>query len=48
MGIFNSRAIINRGDIIVGIDFGTSGLAFAYGIFDDQKVPPRFFWKSNR
>ena len=34
------RTIKNKGDIVIGIDFGSSGLAFAYGFFDEEKVQP--------
>ena len=34
------RTIKNKGDIVIGIDFGSSGLAFSYGFFDEEKVQP--------
>ena len=38
------KAKINENDIVIGIDFGTSGIACAYGFFKNENEPtPVYF-----
>ena len=34
-----TKTKINKNDIVIGIDFGTSGIACAYGFFNDDHYP---------
>ena len=35
-----SKKVNNEGDYVIGVDFGSSGTAFAYGIFGEKRNEP--------